>query len=137
MEDLAREKLRKEDLIPAIEIDGEMMLSDITLDTVNDLNSLFPFGSGNPEPLFYTHSLSVVDSKVVGKRHLKLRVKQGGIVMGAIGFGLSDRHPLQGESINMVFIPEIDQWQGYKKVQLKIIDLEVKGQGSKLTSTMT
>ncbi|MBW1886947.1 MAG: single-stranded-DNA-specific exonuclease RecJ [Deltaproteobacteria bacterium] len=137
LEDLARQELRKEDLIPVIEVDGEVMLSDITMDTVSDLNSLFPFGSKNPEPLFYTHSLSVLDSRVVGGRHLKLRVKQGGIVMGAIGFGLSDRDPLQGESINMVFTPEIDQWQGYKKVQLKIIDLEVKGQGSKLTSTMT
>jgi len=132
LEDLAQEELKKEDLIPAIEIDGEVMLSDITLETVTDLRSLFPFGAGNPEPIFYTHSLSVLDSRIVGERHLKLRVKQGGVVMDAIGFGLSDRDPLQGESINVVFTPDIDQWQGYKKVQLKMIDLELKGPDSKL-----
>ena len=86
LEELAREELRKEDMIPVLEADGELMLSDITLDTVNDLRSLSPFGNGNPEPLFYTHSLSVLDSRVVGDSHLKLRVKQGGIVMDAIGF---------------------------------------------------
>jgi single-stranded-DNA-specific exonuclease len=82
LEDLAQEELRKEDLIPALEIDGEMTLSDITLDTVNDLKSLSPFGTGNPEPLFYTHSLSVLDSRVVGERHLKLRVKQSKLIIG-------------------------------------------------------
>jgi single-stranded-DNA-specific exonuclease len=119
-------------MVPALEIDGELMLSDITLDTVYDLRSLSPFGNGNPEPLFCAHSLSVLDSRVVGDRHLKLRVKQDGIVMDAIGFGLSHRVPIKGEIINMVFTPDIDQWQGYKKVQLKMIDLEVKGQGAKL-----
>ena len=63
---------------------------------------------------------------------MKLKVKQEGSVLEAIGFGLSDRHPLQGETINMAFTPEINEWQGYERIQLKIVDLELAEQGSKL-----
>ena len=96
---------------------------------MTQVESLSPFGAGNPEPIFYTDSLEVMDSWVVGKRHLKLKVKQGSSVMEAIGFGLSERHPLQGEVIKIVFTPMRDQWQGYERIQLRIIDLEVMKEG--------
>jgi len=132
LEDLAREVLSKEDLIPRIEIDGSIPLSDLTQETIRDIQSLAPFGSGNPEPVFHSQGLEVIHSRVVGERHLKLKVGQGEHVMEAIGFGLSHRHPLQGEKIDMVFTPEINEWRGYEKVQLKIVDLQVTGEESKL-----
>ena len=125
LEDLAWKELSEEDLIPTIEIDSEITLSDLTMETVRSFRLLSPFGSGNPEPLFYTRSLRVIDSRVVGGRHLKLRVRQGRSVKEAIGFGLSDKHPLEGKIIHMIFTPEINEWKGYEKIQLRIIDLEV------------
>ena len=115
----------EEDLIPTIEIDAEVMLQDLTLEILRRIKSLSPFGPGNPEPLFYAKFLQVIDSKVVGGRHLKIKVKQGRSVTEAIGFGLSDKHPLEGEIIDMVFTPEIKEWQGFEKIQLKIIDLKI------------
>ena len=132
LEDLAREVLSKDDLIPRIEIDGSIPLSDLTQETIREIQSLAPFGSGNPEPVFHAQDLEVIHSRVVGERHLKLKVGQGEHVMEAIGFGLSHRHPLQGEKIDMVFTPEINEWRGYEKVQLKIVDLQVTGEESKL-----
>jgi single-stranded-DNA-specific exonuclease len=129
LESLARETLREDDLVPTVEIDGEITIPDLTLETMTQVESLSPFGAGNPEPIFYTHSLEVMDSWVVGERHLKLKVKQGSSVMEAIGFGLSERHPLQGEVIKMIFTPMRDQWQGYERIQLRIIDLEVMKEG--------
>lgn len=125
LEDLAQKDLSEEDLIPTIDIDAEMKLSDLTMETVREIRSLSPFGSGNPEPIYYAHSLHVIGSKVVGERHLKLRIKQGRNVIEAIGFGLAQMHPLAGRTINVVFSPEIDQWQGYERLQLRIIDLEI------------
>ena len=121
---LAREELQEENLIPRIEIDAEVSLSDLTLKTVRQINALSPFGNGNPEPLYYAHSLEVVDSGIVGEKHLKLRVKQGKYVREAIGFGMADRHPCKGKWVRMAFTPEINQWQGYEKIQLKVIDLK-------------
>ena len=42
----------------------------------------------------------------------------------AIGFGLADEHPLEGKTIDMVFTPEMNRWQGYDSIQLRVIDLK-------------
>ena len=132
LEKIAQEKLNEEDLVPAIEIDSEIRLSELTFSTVQGLRSLQPFGKRNPEPLFYSEGLTVINSRVVGEKHLKLRISQEESTVEAIGFGLSDVHPLEGKTINMVFTPEINQWNGYERVQLRIKDLELSDGSSKL-----
>ena len=130
LEDAAWRLLSEEDLIPVIEIDGEVTLQEMTMETLQQIESLAPFGPGNPEPVFYSPFLEVLDSRVVGERHLKLKVGRRGNVHEAIGFGLGDLHPLGGEPIRMVFTPEINEWQGYKRIQLRIVDLEPVNQNS-------
>jgi single-stranded-DNA-specific exonuclease len=124
LEEIAREELKGEDLVPVLDIDAEASLSDLTLDTVKEIRSLGPFGSGNPEPTLYCGNLRVIDSRIVGERHLKLKLSQGDTVAGAIGFGLWEFHPLAGRDINMVFSPVINRWNGHEKVELKVNDLE-------------
>jgi single-stranded-DNA-specific exonuclease len=132
LENLAREVLTEDDLVPSVDIDMGVLLSDLTQETIRDIQALAPFGSGNPEPIFHARDLGVIDSRVVGDRHLRLKVMQGGCVMEAIGFNLSDWHSLQGEGIDIVFTPEINEWQGYERIQLKIVDLQVTGEKSKI-----
>ncbi len=132
LEEIAQRELREEDLIPSIEVDSEIGFQELTMETVSQILSLAPFGAGNPEPLFHAGDLNVLISRVVGERHLKLTVRQGEKVMEAIGFGLGDRRPREGDTINMIFTPEIDLWNGYKKIQLRINDLELKGEKSRL-----
>jgi single-stranded-DNA-specific exonuclease len=126
LESLASEMLSDEDLVPAIDVDAEIAFQDITPDTVHQLRSLSPFGEGNPEPVFLTRSLEVLESRVVGGRHLKFRVRQGGEggPFDAIGFGFSDEHSLEGKTIDMVFTPEMNRWQGYESLQLRVVDLK-------------
>ncbi len=135
LEDLAQEVLSKDDLIPRIDIDGSIPISELNQKTIRDIQILAPFGSGNPEPVFHSQSLDVIHSRVVGERHLKLQVGQGECVMEAIGFGFSNWHPLQGAAIDMVFTPEINEWRGYEKVQLKIVDLQITGEKSQLITS--
>ncbi|MGD8229572.1 MAG: single-stranded-DNA-specific exonuclease RecJ [Desulfobacteraceae bacterium] len=132
LEHLGQKVLSEDDMIPKIHIDAEVSLADLTMQTLRHMKALSPHGSGNPEPIFCSHALQVLDSRVVGERHLKLKVRQEGSVLEAIGFGLSDRYPLHGETIDMVFTPEINEWQGYERIQLRIVDLELANQGSKL-----
>ena len=132
LEDIARSVLRDEDLIPSITVDDDLKLSELTIDAVNDIRSLEPFGSGNPEPVYYSGDLAVIDSWVVGENHLKLRVRQGESIHEAIGFNLAGLQPVQGSMINMVYTPEINTWNGSEKVQLRILDLEPKGELSRL-----
>jgi single-stranded-DNA-specific exonuclease len=132
LENLAQKELKEEDLVHSIQVDAEVRLEALGLHPTRRLKSLSPFGPGNPEPLFYSGSVEVIESKIVGDRHLKLKVRQGQTVLEAIGFGLGENHPLEGKLINILFTPQIDQWQGYEKVQLRLADLEPTDQPSKL-----
>jgi single-stranded-DNA-specific exonuclease len=132
LEAIARHEIHPDSLIPTTEVDAEMTLSSLDLETVDRIRSLAPFGNGNPEPLFHVPSLEVVESRVLGEKHLKLKVREGRTVLEAIGFGLAAKHPYLNRRINVVCAPEIRRWQGNKKVQLRITDLEEEGQHQKL-----
>ena len=123
-EDLARETLKDHDLVPTIDVDAEISFQDITPEMIREIKVLSPFGKGNSEPLFYAGFVEVLDAWVVGKRHLKLRVRQEGKTYEAIGFRLSHRHPIEVKTIDMVFTPELNRWQGYETIQLRIIDFK-------------
>ncbi len=124
LEGLAQDHLTPEDLITTLEIDAETTLREMDLETVRRLEAMAPFGPANPEPLLCARNVTILESRVVGDKHLKAKVKQNGAVVEAIGFRLWESHPLQGKTVNMAFTPEIDRWQGRERVQLKMIDLE-------------
>jgi single-stranded-DNA-specific exonuclease len=123
LEALANDTFRDEDLVPTIEVDAEITLNDITHKMIREIKALSPFGEGNPEPLFCARSLKVLGSRIVGDRHLKLRVRQEGKSFEAIGFDLAEKYPLDGKTINMAFSPELNRWKGYDRIQLRVIDL--------------
>ncbi len=124
LERIARETLDDEDLLPTIDVDTEISFQDISSEMIGQIKALSPFGQGNPEPLFLARSLEVLGSWIVGENHLRLRLRQGGETYEAIGFGLADRYSHYGNTINAVFTPEINQWQGYERVQLKVVDIQ-------------
>ncbi len=63
---------------------------------------------------------------VVGKNHLKLKVRQDGIVMDAIGFNLGEKiyRVSPGEQdVEMVYMIDENEYQGRKTIQLRVKDL--------------
>ena len=128
---LAGEQLREDDLRPSVEVDGAVKLEDLTRKAMDSMEVLKPFGAGNPTPVFYSQNLEIRDSRVVGKNHLKVKVKQEQTVMDGIGFGLGKGGPF-AETINAVFSPEINRWRGLEKIQLRIVDFEPAGGETRL-----
>ncbi|MFO7600729.1 MAG: single-stranded-DNA-specific exonuclease RecJ [Candidatus Desulfacyla sp.] len=123
LEDIAGGELSEQDMVPVIPVDAHLFLKDVSRQTIHDIESLSPFGEQNPEPVFLARSLDVLGSRVVGERHLKLRLRQGETVHEAIGFGLGRWHPLLGERVDVLFTPELNRWQGAETIQLKMVDL--------------
>lgn len=132
LEGLAREEIQEEDLHQYIEVDAATSLHEIDLHSTRRLRSLSPFGPGNPEPLFYAGPCDVVDSRIVGGKHLKMKIRQNGNTLEGIGFGFARNPCALGTPINFVFTPEIDPWQGREKLQLRIVDMEPAGRSTKL-----
>ncbi|RJR45372.1 MAG: single-stranded-DNA-specific exonuclease RecJ [Desulfobacteraceae bacterium] len=131
----ARESIAPADLVPSIDVDGCAEFTDLDLRSVERLRSFGPFGSGNPEPVFCTNDVQIIDARTVGERHLRVRLKKGSIGVEGIGFGMAGRIPSGCREINIVYTPIVSRWQGIKKVELKLLDLEAAGGNSKLRIT--
>lgn len=71
-------KLKEEILTRKLKIDLELSFKDINWDLVALVKKFDPTGLGNPNPVFATKSVSVVNSRTVGKegKHLKLKLSE-------------------------------------------------------------
>ena len=126
-EQIAAQNIREEDLTHKIWVDAEIMLPEITDKFVRLMNLFAPFGPQNMRPVFLSRNLNVVGSpRVVGKNHLKFKVRQGGEVYDAIGFDLGDLmyrlSPGDGK-LDMVFVVEENHWNDEIRIQLRVKDL--------------
>ncbi len=89
-----KEMMSDELKTPEIRIDTEISLSDITPRLVRLLNEFAPFGPGNMRPVFLARHLELAGPpRIVGKDHLRFKVKQNNHVIDAIGFNLGHLLP--------------------------------------------
>lgn len=129
-ERLAGEKLSELDGTVTLDIDTELLPAQIDFHLAGELKKLEPFGMGNPEPIFLMKNLTVQEAKFLGngEKHLKLFLKAADgspKIFEAIGFGIAQQnlHLKAGDGIDLAFHLEEDEWNGNKKLQLKIVDL--------------
>ncbi|MFH0799041.1 MAG: single-stranded-DNA-specific exonuclease RecJ, partial [Pseudomonadota bacterium] len=106
-------------------IDAEVMPSEINGELIAELSNLKPFGAGNPEPLLAMRGASVLSRRILGQKHLKLRVGSGGFGFDAIGFNMAGDLLEDQKNISLAFTPELNTWNGTTSVQLKIKDIKV------------
>jgi single-stranded-DNA-specific exonuclease len=129
-----RDLMTEEMKTPELLIDTEIGLGDVTPRFVRILREFAPFGPHNMRPMFLARKLEVVGSpRVVGKNHLRMRLRQNGAVFDAIGFGLGDLLPrISGgqRTVDAVFTIEENEWSppgsmrpAEPVTQLKIKDL--------------
>jgi single-stranded-DNA-specific exonuclease len=123
---IAKEMLDGLDLRPHINIDAEVSLSTFAGDTYEKLQQLEPFGSGNPLPAFVSRKVEVMEQRLVGSQneHLKLKVKQSGVVWDAMGFGLGSCVGEIKPYMDLVYNLDLDRWNGTEKLRLSLLDFE-------------
>lgn len=110
--------------MPTVHVDAQVHLSQVTLQLIQELESLHPFGAGNPEPTLAVRGLQVLEARVVGDKHLKLKVRQpNSWTFDGIGFRMgsfADLGLTVGQPIDLAFSPERNHWNGYDRIQLRI-----------------
>lgn len=107
-------------------IDMKLPFSLITVDLLSEIEKLEPYGMGNPEPVFATEKVDVLEVRKIGKEqnHLKLKVSKDGKVFDAVGFNLAQKIDLTGrDSIDIAYTVDENEWNGRKSLQLKIKDI--------------
>ena len=123
---LAQEQLVGLDLRPHINIDAEVPLSVFAGDTYEQVQQLAPFGFGNPLPTFVTRRVEVVEQRQVGKRneHLKLKLKQEGVIWDVIGFNLGDYAQEIVPYLDIAYNLEKHRWNGNEWLRLNLLDFD-------------
>ena len=113
--------------VSALHLDSEVRLEEVTHRLLQEIGTLHPFGAGNPEPMFAGRRLEIMQARVVGEKHLKMTLRQGrSLTFDGIGFGMKSLEA-QGLSIrtpvDVAFTPEMNHWNGYDRIQLRIRDI--------------
>jgi single-stranded-DNA-specific exonuclease len=127
-ENVIRRESQTEDFIPTIRIDCELDFSAISDDLIDELESLMPYGTGNPEPLFKAANVKVVSSNMVGTNHRRMALRQSSApntpVFQAIHFNVPDRMSPKNSFFQIVFRLRWNRWNSKKSVQLVIEDMQ-------------
>lgn len=126
LDEIAVQASESSDLVSQIVIDCECSLEETTLALISQLEILAPFGSKNPEPLLYAHNVRASSPIIVGNNHLKMYISSSGASLDSIWFNMGKHLPaLNGASLDIVFTPQINNWNGSPDVQLKIKDVNI------------
>lgn len=129
---LAKEQIKNDDLIPQIEIDTKIKLSEITPKFIRVLHQFAPFGPDNPRPVFLSEDVAHTGFvRKVGHNHLLLQLKQNGNdkIFDAIGFDLGHyEEQVKDKSTRLDIVYTIDNTGRECKPhpQLRIKDLRVR-----------
>lgn len=128
--DYVNKHITREQLVPEIEIDAEIILRDISSRFFRILKQFAPFGPGNPSPLFMTPGLvDTGKARVVGKNHLKLEVVHpdiSGFPFSAIAFQQGHHYDRirDGATFSACYHIEENEWNGVKSIQLNVKDIK-------------
>jgi single-stranded-DNA-specific exonuclease len=129
MEEISEVMLSGEDFYPTLDVYSELNLKHLDAELLKWLNRFAPYGPQNKRPIFVSRNLSIVGhSEIVGDNHLRLKVRQDGIVIDAIGYRLGKIQPLlnkKNQKIDTAYVIEENTWNGCTTVQMHIRDIDL------------
>jgi single-stranded-DNA-specific exonuclease len=129
-EEVVATSITEDQLIPEVSIDTEIAFKDITPKFYDIVCQMEPFGPDNMRPVFIAKNVyESGSSRIVKEAHIKFQLKQGALIMDGIGFGLAEKFSLLQPNVpvDVVFTLDENEWQGNKKIQLRVIDLKISG----------
>jgi single-stranded-DNA-specific exonuclease len=124
---IASKEILDQDLIPFLKIDQEINLSEVSWELFDELKKFEPYGKDNSKPKFLIKNLKIANLEKLGQngKHLKLLVsddRQKPVKM--IGFGFGEKELKINDKIDVVFEINVNEWNGNRELQLKIVDLK-------------
>ncbi|MCG2809614.1 MAG: hypothetical protein L6275_04735, partial [Candidatus Portnoybacteria bacterium] len=131
---IVEKELKGKELIASLEIDAELSLREMNWQTYDEIQKFTPFGRGNLEPRFSAKGMEISEIRTVGNgdKHLKLSLmmfdseQKKAKNFKAIAFGLGERgeHLKKGDSVDIVFEFIINEWNGCRELELKVVDIK-------------
>ncbi|HSM83283.1 MAG TPA: single-stranded-DNA-specific exonuclease RecJ, partial [Nodosilinea sp.] len=115
-------------LKPLVKIDSQAQLSDIHQQLFDQIDHLHPCGIENPDPVFWTPNLRVVEQQTVGRNrdHLKLVLAEAGSTqtIKAIAWRWGEYYPLP-DRLDVAYKLKQNEWQGTTSVELELVGVRL------------
>jgi len=124
LNELARRALKPEDLQPPLRLDAEVALGEINFESLGEMEKLKPTGQGNPVVQFCTRNLSHARPLLrmgANKQHVKMWVTDGAAKCEAVWWN-AGAGSLPVGKFDLAFAPQINEYNGSRNVQLKVLD---------------
>jgi single-stranded-DNA-specific exonuclease len=128
--------IRAEQRVANLNIDAEAPLSALTVQTVQQIERLAPFGHGNMRPVLCASDVQLAEPpKRIGDggRHVSLRFRQHQIAVRGVAFGQgdwADELAGHGGPLDIAYRPVINHFRGRSSVELQLADWKPAGSTS-------
>ena len=109
-----------------LEVDCAIPPELMTVRNVEQLSILEPCGNGCPKPVFAMERLTVDRITMVGGgRHMRLRLRSGHHILGAIYFSATPESVSiePGDLVDVAFNAQINEFRGERTVQMNVLDI--------------
>jgi single-stranded-DNA-specific exonuclease len=136
----ARARLSLADFEQVVNIDAELPLDCVTPEMCNSVRKLEPFGTGNPQPVFFASAARVVASpKILKEKHVRLKLAVGGqngleagwrrsLTHNAVGWRLAERvqqeKMLPGDLLDIAFTLDENEHPEFGGIELSLRDFK-------------
>ena len=115
---------------PAVEIDSLLTVKGVTIEIVEEINSIGPFGAGNPPPIIAIANCQINHTKILNEKHIKFTCQDTtGKRLESIFFNGAETKAGQrllsnaGENFHLCGTLEINDWGGYRRVVFQVRDV--------------
>ncbi len=125
LNETVKEYTANKDLKPFVKIDLMVEPTDVTVELVEEISQLEPFGAENRSPVFTMNGLKVSQKRLMGSdnSHLRLVVASEAQEFTAIWWKRGDVGLSSGDDLDLAFHPQINEYNGSVSVQLIIDDI--------------
>jgi single-stranded-DNA-specific exonuclease len=119
--------VREDQLGTPLLVEGACEIADLDVKTLEEIESLGPFGPGNPEPVF-TFKASVMGHRILKERHLKLQLGSSDQVktIEAIWFHAAEARDIKGPEFSQASewagVPELNRFRGQATPTIRVRD---------------
>lgn len=127
-EKVVSETIAEELLIPEIIIDAELSFNEINFTFLNIIEQMEPFGPGNMRPVFISRKVkNTGHSKLIKESHVRFVLQQHDKILTGIGFNMAEKFALLESNLplDIVYTLDINEWNGERMIQMKMIDLRL------------
>jgi single-stranded-DNA-specific exonuclease len=119
-EQVVQQLINAETLQQVLETDGALQVHEMTLENAEVLGHQV-WGQGFPPPLFYD-DFEVVQQRILGEKHLKLRLQKHGAQFEAIYFQHAILLP---DKVTLAYALQINEFNGARNLQLQVVHAEI------------